>query len=183
MGHYHSRMRDHIADGSIHRNLEYKAQLLDLAAAVRTAEELGAVDRGESRQVDTYFHVPGGRLKLRESAGREAQLIAYTRDEQHAERWSSYRVAPISEAAAVHQVLAASLGTRGTVEKLRRVFLWNDCRIHLDVVVGLGQFIEFEVLSQGNPNDDYRRMAALMRAFGLSEEQAILASYADLLGP
>jgi adenylate cyclase class IV len=175
-------MREPIADGAIRRNLEFKARLLDLAPALRTAADLGAVDAGELRQIDAYFRVPTGRLKLRESPGREAQLIAYTRSEQPGDRWSSYRVAPLSDPSAVGQVLAPALGVRGTVEKQRHVFCWNDCRIHLDVVVGLGPFIEFEVLSLGDPNHDHERMATLLQAFGLHEEQGIPASYSDLLG-
>jgi adenylate cyclase class IV len=175
-------MRELIADGAIHRNLEFKALLHDRLAAARTAKGVGAVDGGEWRQVDTYFSVPTGLLKLRQSAGREAQLIAYARNEKSGERWSAYRVAPIGDPSTVLQVLTASLGMRGTVEKQRRLFIWNGCRIHLDQVQCLGAFIEFEVVSRGNDTEDAERMGSLMGVFALSKDQGILASYADLLG-
>ena len=50
------------------RNLEFKARLADSAAALKRARELGCDLYGDLRQTDTYFRVPSGRLKLRETA-------------------------------------------------------------------------------------------------------------------
>ncbi|MNL85817.1 hypothetical protein D3C87_2142790 [compost metagenome] len=47
---------------------------------------------------------------------------------------------------------------------------------------GLGDFIEFEVLSQGGACSDWDRMETLMTVFGLRDADAIRASYSDLLG-
>lgn len=171
-----------VADGSRRKNLELKARIDDLAAAETEAERLGALEGGVLLQVDTYFDAPNGRLKLREINGIECQLIAYDRPEETAQRWSRFRVVAVSDPAGMKALLTEAMGLRGTVSKRRHLYLWNDSRIHLDQVEGLGTFVEFEVLSVGDDRSDRERMEALMRHFGLQDAQAIRASYSDLLG-
>ena len=169
-------------DGSLRQNLELKAPCPDPAQAEAAIQRLGARDEGLLVQKDTYFPVPNGRLKLREIEGAPAQLIAYDRPEDQAQRVSQYRISEVADPAGLLSVLSAALGIRGVVAKRRHLYLWQDCRIHLDEVEGLGSFLEFEVVSQGNSCDDWDRMETLMTAFGLRDSDAIQASYSDLLG-
>lgn len=171
-----------VADGTLRRNLELKARLADPSQGERSAVSLGARSGGLLVQVDTYFNAPSGRLKLREIDGVEAQLISYDRPEDEAQRWSRFRVVAVGDPAATRVLLAEALGLRGTVRKRRHLYLWNDCRIHLDQVERLGSFIEFEVLSQGDDDADRSRMEILRQHFGLQDSDAIRASYSDLLG-
>lgn len=171
-----------IADGTSRKNLELKARVADLGVAEAQARALGATDGGLLRQVDTYFVAPQGRLKLREINGVEAQLIGYDRPEAGATRWSRFRVVAVADPSGMKALLSEALGLRGVVTKQRHLYLWDDCRLHLDQVEGLGSFIEFEVLSKGDDASDRSRMDALMRHFGLEERDAIRASYSDLLG-
>lgn len=173
---------EQVADGTSRKNLELKARIADAEAAEALARRLGAEDGGLLRQVDTYFNAPHGRLKLREINGLEAQLIAYDRPEDEAQRYSQFRVVSVSDPAGMKALLSEALGLRGTVAKRRHLYLWNDCRIHVDQVEGLGDFLEFEVLSQGNACSDWDRMEVLMLHFGLRDQDAIRASYSDLLG-
>src|SRR5438477_132463 len=77
--------------GSIlRRNIELKARWENLEAARRAAKEIGAGYVGILEQRDTYFAVPHGRLKLREIAGRGAELIGYARGDRAAARGSDY---------------------------------------------------------------------------------------------
>lgn len=171
-----------IADGTLRQNLELKAPCPEPASIQAALARLEAVDAGLLVQTDHYFHAPQGRLKLREIAGATAQLIAYDRPEDHAQRHSRYRITAVEDPAGLITVLAAALGLRGVVAKRRQLFLWNQCRIHLDAVEGLGSFLEFEVISAGKARDDRERMDTLMRAFGIRDSDAIRASYSDLLG-
>ena len=58
------------------RNIELKCQCRDLKAAIATVLKLSPlVDAGLQHQIDTYFFVPHGRLKLREIVGVRAELI------------------------------------------------------------------------------------------------------------
>lgn len=173
---------EQVADGASRKNLELKARVSDAQDAERRARQLGAADAGVLRQVDTYFDAPKGRLKLREINGIEAQLIGYDRPEDQAQRYSQFRVVAVSDPAGMKALLSESMGLRGTVAKRRHLYLWNDCRIHLDQVEGLGAFLEFEVLSRGDACSDWDRMEALLLHFSLADQDAIRASYSDLLG-
>ncbi|VAX40118.1 hypothetical protein MNBD_PLANCTO03-1518, partial [hydrothermal vent metagenome] len=50
-------------------NVEYKAELRDMAMAKATCRAVGASHIITLEQTDTYFRVPSGRLKRRECPG------------------------------------------------------------------------------------------------------------------
>jgi adenylate cyclase class IV len=170
--------------GSPSRNIELKARCDDLAAALAALAPLSPVDTGVQHQIDTYFRVPNGRLKLREIVGVRAELIWYDRSNQAAIRKSDYRLTPIAHPADLKTSLAAALGLRGKVEKHRQVLLWHNVRIHLDLVEELGTFIEFEAVI--GPADDeqtgHYRLKQLCEILKLTQEKFRDGSYADLLG-
>ncbi len=60
------------------RNIEFKVRVDDLAGLEKKLLELKPVFIGEDHQVDTYFNVSCGRLKLREGKIENA-LIYYER--------------------------------------------------------------------------------------------------------
>ncbi|HEX4110225.1 MAG TPA: hypothetical protein VHX88_18995 [Solirubrobacteraceae bacterium] len=64
------------------RNVELKARDPDPARSLATCLQLGAVDHGERGQRDTYFHVPRGRLKLREERPGEPHVVHYERSDE-----------------------------------------------------------------------------------------------------
>ena len=73
-------------------NSEIKARLRDLEAAAEIARGLGAGDAGVEQQIDWYFRVPRGRLKLRRSSRTGDQLVIYLRpDEPGPRRADFYR--------------------------------------------------------------------------------------------
>src|SRR5688500_18002453 len=130
----------------LRRNLELKARCADLTAAATRAAELGARHVGTLMQVDTYLHVPNGRLRLREIEGQPAELIWYERANSVEFRGSDYHVVPIADASLTKTALARALGICGEVRKRRQLMIWHNVRIHLDEVEGLGSFIEFEAV-------------------------------------
>ena len=174
------------------RNLEIKVGcgedgLVDVRlrldhAGVETSQRL--------HQVDTYFRVPTGRLKLREiedvddPASARAELIAYVRPDQATSRWSTYFVTniPATEVGSLVASLDATVGTLVRVAKRRDIAIWDSTRIHLDTVDGLGAFIELETVigeqSDENATAEHNRIAA---ALGLDRWPPISASYGDLL--
>jgi predicted adenylyl cyclase CyaB len=165
------------------RNVELKARDPSPARSRRICLELGAEECETLWQRDTYFTVSTGRLKLREEQPGGAHVIQYDRDTRRQARESRYRIAPVRDAAAVLSVLQACLGMRVTVTKSRRLFIWEDVRIHLDDVEQLGNFIEFEAVA---PEDsdlvrEHRRVARLREAFGLADELLVPRGYADEL--
>ena len=165
------------------RNIELKARCPDLESAREAARRLGAEFAGVLEQRDTYFVVPHGRLKLRQTAGRGAELVAYARANSAAVRGSDYRLVPIPDPAALLAALESSLGIRGDVVKTREVWMWQRVRIHLDRVARLGTFLEFEaVLDPSEPDDaGHRKIAALREALHVRDGDLIGTSYSDLL--
>ena len=166
------------------RNIELKARCPDLAAARVAAEGLGARRVGLLRQRDTYFIVPRGRLKLRETDGQGAELIAYARADDVAARASDYSLVPVPDPAALRAALEMALGVRGEVVKERELWMWRNVRIHLDQVRGLGEFLEFEAVTGEGEADDvgHERVARLREALGVKDEDRVARSYSDLMG-
>lgn len=166
------------------RNIELKARIADLAAARSVAQRLATEYVGVLRQVDTYFHCHHGRLKLRETDGGLAQLVGYARPDQPEAKGSDYQLVAVSDPAALKQTLTAALGVWRVVEKRREVYLVDNVRIHLDEVVDLGTFVEFEAVLGTDIDDAHgqAQVADLMREFGVEVDDLISGSYSDLIG-
>jgi adenylate cyclase class IV len=174
------------------RNLEIKIQLtperLELLVAAIAADgiPLTVLD-----QVDTYFAVAQGRLKLREiapEAGEStAELIGYRRPDQSGPRWSTYQrlPLPLDTAAGLKQVLGSTVGQSVVVAKRRVVAIRGRSRIHLDQVDGLGAFLEIETVA-GEGDDAAgidHEMRATLEWLGVDPEREVSqeGSYADLI--
>ena len=185
------------------RNLEFKARVSDLHAALRRGRVSGGELWGDLRQTDTYFATPTGRLKLRETAGFPAELVYYDRDESDPNRPSDYEIARSPDADALRSVLTRALGVLTVVRKRRTLvhvesaLLGNSdsgsdptaspatrlSRVHFDNVEQLGTFVEIEVPvpdgeSDAAPAED---LEALIRILGLSHADGITSSYLDLM--
>jgi predicted adenylyl cyclase CyaB len=163
------------------QNLEIKARITSRQQAQAHAERLGATFSGEIHQVDTYFTVTDGRLKLREFGENRGELIFYRRCEQNLQRWSTYLIYPTTDARRLLTVLAGALGVKTVVEKSRFVYLWKNARIHLDQVEGLGEFLEFEVVVVDGKQQAEELMQELRRHFEVDDQSLVRCSYADLL--
>lgn len=172
------------------RNLELKVGC-DPAMLARVRERLaaGGVSFVTVAQVDTYFAVPSGRLKLRQSApaiGNEqtAELIAYVRPDTSGPRWSAYHRVPLAavNAAMLKVALTATVGVLTEVIKTRTAGVRGRTRVHLDEVQGLGTFVELETVvtgeDDGNADEELAETAALL---GLDRLVPIPGSYSDLL--
>jgi adenylate cyclase class IV len=141
-------------------------------------------------QVDTYFTVDTGRLKLREFRGAESnavergELIAYQRIMQAGSRWSNYVVAPIA-GDAVQSLLDGLLMTHAVlaiVDKVRTVGIVGHTRVHLDRVEGLGTFVELEtVVRQQDDDDAATEHQEVIAALGLAALSSVAGSYSDLV--
>ncbi len=171
------------------RNLELKVRLADLPAARKVASAVATSRIGLMRQMDTYFRVREGRLKLREIEPLDPPgelsrvLIAYFRPGEAGVRTSEYELVPVSEESPLLAILAANCGTEVVVRKRREVFLHHNVRIHLDEVDALGDYLEFEAVISPDCNEalSRRRLEFLIEAFGLDEANGIAGSYCDLL--
>jgi homotetrameric cytidine deaminase len=160
----------------LRRNLEIKARDADPRRTLEAALALGAEDKGDLTQRDTYFGGARGRLKLREQTPGEPELIQYRRPDEQGPRTSEFRVVRVEAAGALKEALDAALGTLVVVEKRRRLLLWEGVRIHLDEVDGLGAFVELEAPEEG---DQEAKLERLSEALQIGDP--IAGSYSDLL--
>ncbi len=166
-------------------NIEIKARYPDLAKAKRIALKAKANFVGLDHQVDTFFKVPKGRLKLRESSLKGAQLIPYVRPNVRGPKTSQYVVLPVADPAKTKFLLKGLLGVEGAVEKKRELFMIGNVRVHLDRVKGLGNFLEFEaVMSQDSAKIRKRetlKVKKLLRTFEVDPKDLLEKAYHDLL--
>lgn len=174
------------ADGAAQAraNVEIKARCADLAAARRVAERLATRQLGVDEQVDTYFVVPRGRLKLRRSSLSGAQLIPYLRPDRSGPKRADYRVVPVPDADGTLRLLTQILGVHRVVTKRRQIFLVDEVRIHLDEVEGLGSFLELEAVFDGSADaeaKERRRVDELMAELGVREGDLIEGSYEGMV--
>lgn len=171
------------------RNLELKVRcgMSELDDVRVRLLALGLPIARHERQVDTYFAVRHGRLKLRTIApadGRPAvELIAYARPDATGSRWSEYRRVPLATADApeMERALAETIGVAVVVAKTREVVIRGRTRIHLDRVDGLGAFIELEtVLTDQSAAAAQTEHAATAELLGLDRFAPVAGSYRDL---
>ena len=169
------------------RNVELKARDPDPDRSFERALALGADDRGEIKQRDTYFAAVRGRLKLREQeAGGSPlwdELIGYSRADSTEPGTSNYLRVPVADAAALREALDSALGTLVTVVKRRRVLLWENVRIHLDEVEGLGSYVELEGVAEAESDlsVEHEKVERLRRELGIEDQDLVAGSYSDLL--
>ena len=161
-------------------NLELKARYPSPQKAHACAAAIGAGRRGLLIQQDTYFRVPRGRLKLRETERETAELIYYERTEESPERWSRFTREPVTEPAGLAHVLTEAFGVLAVVRKRRELYIFRDARIHIDDVEGLGTFVEFEVTGGETPAS-VATMRELRNAFGIGDDSVIKVSYSDMI--
>lgn len=163
------------------RNIELKARLRDRAHALRACAAIGARPQGDIHQVDTYFPAPEGRLKLREANPGRDELVFYRRPDTAGPKGCEYA---LQEAApGMRAFLTKALGELCAVDKVRTLWLWENVRIHLDAVAGLGDFIEFEAVMEDDTPDaeGYAKLDHLIAAFGLTDGDHLTHSYLDMM--
>ena len=163
------------------QNLEIKCAYQSLAKARSTARRIGASSKGTLRQIDTYFKVKSGRLKLREIDGRRFELIYYQRPNVRSSRYSEYAILNLEEPNSMKWLFRSILGVAVIVRKKRSLFLYKNARIHVDSVERLGTFIEFEVLVKHGKRQARDLMRYLMREFGIDQKMLVGGSYSDLI--
>jgi adenylate cyclase class IV len=164
-------------------NVEWKARIRNLPRQRELAQRLAGSPPELLEQVDTFFHVPHGRLKLRRLSSDHGELIQYVRPDQAALKHSSYRLVRTTQPEALHELLAQALGVCGEVRKRRWLYLAGQVRIHLDEVERLGTFLEVEVVLKPRQSLVEGEQIAETFRLGLDvrEEDLLAVAYIDLL--
>jgi predicted adenylyl cyclase CyaB len=164
-----------------HLNFEFKARLRDDSHIRATLKRLRARRLGVDHQVDTYFRVPSGRLKVRE--GRiENALIFYKRSNAARPRRSSIDMMLLPRRNSMRSILSHTLGVLVVVDKRREIYFVGNVKIHLDRVRGLGKFVEVEAITRSG---DVRKVRAQARKFqklfAIPSADIVPWSYSDVI--
>jgi predicted adenylyl cyclase CyaB len=167
------------------RNVEIKARITSVEALAEKVAPLAEAGPTAIAQDDTFFHCAQGRLKLRVFAEGHGELIAYERSDTSGPKLSDYVRAPVAEPAALREALTRACGQRGRVLKQRTLYLIGPTRVHLDVVEGLGHFMELEVVLREEQSLAEGEAIAqqLLATLGIRADQLLSHAYIDLLEP
>ncbi|MCX6542991.1 MAG: class IV adenylate cyclase [Acidobacteria bacterium] len=163
------------------KNIEIKCPVLRFDAVRRALDALGAVRQTPVlQQVDWYFSVPHGRLKLRQANGGPGELLFYVRPSRRGRRLSVYGRSPVPDVSGMRSLLRTALGESACIRKSREVWLFRNARIHLNRVSRLGTFVEIEVEVRRGPRQARALMDMLISTLRLSPAASIGGSYADM---
>lgn len=164
--------------------VELKARVDDLASVRSRLNHLKAEAIGVFHQIDTYYVVPEGRLKLREIVGEaDAELIYYEREDIPAPKRSSVFILRIPQPHAFKRIITKILKVKGVVNKVREIFRYEGVQIHLDKVESLGHFVEFERVTSANleqQKDDVSKIERLISELNIAHGNLVKLSYSDL---
>jgi predicted adenylyl cyclase CyaB len=162
-------------------NFEFKARMKDEQRVREALKRLRARFIGTDHQIDTYFRVPSGRLKVRE--GRlENALIFYQRTNIRRARRSAVEMMLLPRRNSLCAILARALGTLAVVDKRREIYFVKNVKIHLDRVRRLGKFLEVEAISRTGDMKKIRSQARQFQVlFGITAKDIVAESYSDLI--
>jgi adenylate cyclase, class 2 len=167
----------------MHINFEFKARHDDPDLLEKKLLRLNPLFIGTDNQVDTYFHVQNGRLKLREG-NIENALIHYERMNTAGAKQSNVLLYQHQPNAALKAILSKALGIKVVVDKKRKIYFIDNVKFHFDQVAGLGNFVEVEAIDKtGDIGIDRlkEQCSGYAQLFELNDEQFIAESYSDLL--
>ena len=164
------------------RNMEIKARYQRTRHADEILAQIGARFDKIETQTDTYFDVDNGRLKIRERDTGDPQLIQYFRKDEEGPRPSYYELVHLKNVDKVKETLDREHGIRVIVKKKREIWIWENVRIHFDIVEHHGDFIEFEAVLEDEKYlpVEQQKVEWLMKKFGIQRKDLIVHSYGDM---
>ena len=164
-------------------NFEFKAIVKDLHKLEEKLIKINPTFKGEDHQIDTYFNVSKGRLKLREGQIENA-LIYYERQDIPGAKQSNILLYKHQPEKSLKNILTKLHGIKIIVEKKRRIYVFDNVKFHFDTINELGTFIEVEAIDQTGKVKMQKLKEQCNKYFiffGLDESDLINTSYSDLL--
>lgn len=167
----------------MHNIIEIKAQSSQQDKVRKILLSNNAISKGTDHQIDTYFNVPNGRLKLREG-NIENHLIHYHRSNQAGPKLSKVSLFKSSPGSTLKKILTDSIGILTIVDKQREIYFIDNVKFHIDTVKDLGSFIEIEAIDSHDEKSEKELLQQCQHYINLFEIQdidLIAVSYSDLL--
>lgn len=166
-----------------HINIEIKAKCSNPDNVREILKSCNADFKGTDHQIDTYFKVNEGRLKLREG-NIENFLIFYSRGNQAGPKQSDVTLYKTEPNSPLKTTLTQALGILVVVDKQREIYFIDNVKFHIDEVKSLGSFVEIEAID----NDGTIGKAKLheqcqnyIKLLNISQDDLLENSYSDML--
>jgi predicted adenylyl cyclase CyaB len=163
--------------------VELKAKMNDLEKIKERLSQLGTQHVGKFHQIDTYFRVSQGRLKIRETEGQDsADIVFYERPNTSKIKKSQVLLLQAQPPREAKELLSKFFAKGVVVDKIREIYVLGKTRIHLDQVTQLGAFIEFELPTTNEKNEIEKSrslLAELCAKLDVKKEDLEALSYSD----
>jgi predicted adenylyl cyclase CyaB len=166
-----------------HINIEIKARCKEHAKIRDLLKSRGADFKGTDHQIDTYFNVHHGRLKLREG-NIENSLIYYEREDKEGPKQSDIILFKSTPGSSLKPILVNACGVLVVVDKMREIYFIENIKFHIDIVADLGAFVEIEAIDETGSIGKEKLLDQCneyLRLFNIPESDLVSVSYSDLL--
>ena len=166
-----------------HVNIEIKAKSNNKDEIREILKSRTADFKGVDHQIDIYFKIDNGRLKLREGK-IENHLIHYQREDKEGPKQSDVTLFRYDPESSLKEILTKALGILVVVDKKREIYFIDNVKFHIDNVEDLGTFVEIEAIdNDGTIGKDklLEQCQFFLDLFKISQEELISVSYSDLL--
>ncbi|NHJ86417.1 MAG: class IV adenylate cyclase, partial [Asgard group archaeon] len=163
-------------------DVEIKARFENHDKVRKILLERGARFAGVDTQVDVYFKVNTGRLKLRKGTIEKA-LVFYSRENIKGIKPSEFKLYKSANPDELEFILRSSLGVLVEVEKTREMYYIENIKFNIDTVKELGKFVEIEAMTEDRSeiSNLQRKVESFIELFGINKEDLQSHSYSDLL--
>ena len=161
-------------------NFEIKVKISGMSDMEQTLKKVGAVYQRDMHHTDYYFKMGDFKEKIREIDENEVQSISYKRIEIMGRKESKYDIKNITQEE--KRTLLNQKKVLCVVDKVRKLWISKNTRIHLDKVLGLGCFLELETviknISAKKGRTEFKEVLELLK---IDTKKAIPYSYSDLI--
>jgi predicted adenylyl cyclase CyaB len=164
-------------------NIEIKAKSTNQDKIRRILSVHNAVSKGTDHQIDTYFNVKQGRLKLREG-NIENNLIHYHREDKEGPKQSIVTLYQPSPDSTLKTILKNVIGILTIVDKTREIYFIDNVKFHIDTVKDLGTFIEIEAIDKDGSIGEVtlqKQCQDYMQLFEIAQSDLLAQSYSDMM--
>ncbi len=164
-------------------NIEIKAKSENQDYVRRILKSKNAVFKGVDHQVDTYFKVNHGRLKLREGV-IENKLIHYNREDKSGPKQSDVLFFNLTSNSTLKEILVKALGVLVVVDKKREIYFIDNVKFHIDTVKNLGSFVEIEAIDKNGSIGKEKLLEQCqfyLDLFKIPKKDLVSVSYSDLM--
>jgi predicted adenylyl cyclase CyaB len=152
---------------------------------IKLVDDCEAKYIGEYQQLDTYFKVPEGHLKIRQLKGtNNSHLLYYSKESLKGVKERKIWFTGINDPEALKTLLNKIFPIMAEVNNHREIYTYKNIQIHLDEVEFLGTFINFELEVKPQylaKKNGQKFLIDFMKYLNLNEENLEEYSYSDLI--